>query len=94
MYIFYKIYLQWIYWTLFLSHVVSKFFANELPESDVAKKCGWEGKLRRKKSELQISKEREAKALQEVKGKWPKNPEWEKMILDMSFTKLGLILAN
>jgi hypothetical protein len=33
MYIFYKIYLQWIYSTLFfLSHVVSKIFASEPPE--------------------------------------------------------------
>ena len=28
MYIFYKKFLQWIYWNLFLSHVVSKIFAS------------------------------------------------------------------
>ena len=31
MYIFYKIYLQWIYWTLFFIARVSKIFASEPP---------------------------------------------------------------
>jgi hypothetical protein len=33
MYIFYKIYLQWIYWTLFFIACCSTIFASELPES-------------------------------------------------------------
>jgi len=32
MYIFYKIYLQWIYWTLFFIARCSTIFAIELPE--------------------------------------------------------------
>jgi hypothetical protein len=32
MYIFYKIYLQWIYWTLFFIAYCSTIFASELPE--------------------------------------------------------------
>jgi hypothetical protein len=32
MYIFYKIYLQWIYWTLFLTTRCSKIFTSDLPE--------------------------------------------------------------
>ena len=32
MYIFYKIYLQWIYWTLFFIARCSTIFASDLPE--------------------------------------------------------------
>ena len=32
MYIFYKIYLQWIYWTLYFIARCSTIFASELPE--------------------------------------------------------------
>jgi hypothetical protein len=36
MYIFYKIYLQWIYWTLFfLSHVVLKILPVISPRPDI-----------------------------------------------------------
>ena len=34
MYIFYKIYLQWIYWTYFLSHVVLRFSLVNPPRED------------------------------------------------------------
>ena len=34
MYIFYKIYLQWIYWTLFFIARCSTIFVGELPEQD------------------------------------------------------------
>jgi hypothetical protein len=34
MYIFYKIYLQWIYWTLIFIARCSTIFASDLPESE------------------------------------------------------------
>ena len=34
MYIFYKIYLQWIYWTLYFIACCSTIFASELPKVD------------------------------------------------------------